>query len=338
VHSRREELGAARACQPIERGLCLHGRPLVCTAVHEKDDAELGEPLCPDCFDYTSAVLWNAMVPELWRRTTISIWRHLASLAGISRSALARRARLSFVKVIEYQRRGVVHVHAVVRLDGPEGPCSRAPEELGMEQLLLAIRMAVSRTQAPIVGGHGLAQWGRQLDVRPLPEDEGLKRAVGAYLAKYATKSTDDGGRLDHPLHHEDLDLLGLRPHLRRMVLTAWKLGGWSELAPLRLRAWAHTLGFPGPWVTKSRRYSTTFGSLRSARQEWRAATDDHPCDELDDEEIVTVRDWRFAGRGWTTAGDEWLAETAARNHADMTRIAREELSAERHEPAEAES
>ncbi len=30
----------------------------------------------------------------------------------------------------------------------------------------------------------------------------------------------------------------------------------------LRLRTWAHTLGFPGHWLAKSRAYSTTFGAL----------------------------------------------------------------------------
>ncbi|MFE3449682.1 replication initiator [Nonomuraea sp. NPDC059194] len=27
----------------------------------------LGEPLCPDCYDYSGSVLVNAVAPELWR-------------------------------------------------------------------------------------------------------------------------------------------------------------------------------------------------------------------------------------------------------------------------------
>jgi len=235
----------------------------------------------------------------------------------------SRKARLSFVKVVEYQRRGVVHVHAVIRLDGPDGACSPAPPELQLQQLLLAIRSAVSRAQAPIAGGETIARWGRQIDLRPLPEEETVKRAIAAYLAKYATKSTDNGGRLDHPLRHDDLDRLDLPAHLRRLVLTAWELGAMPELARLRLRAWAHTLGFPGHWVTKSRRYSTTFRELRAARSEWRSGR--HPCEDEDDEQLVRAAEWRFAGRGWSNPGDQWLAETAARNHAEMLRVAREE-------------
>ena len=48
--------------------------------------------------------------------------------------------------------------------------------------------------------------------------------------------------------------------------LAAWALGGRPELEGLRLRAWAHMLGFGGHWSTKSRRYSTTFTVLRRAR------------------------------------------------------------------------
>lgn len=50
------------------------------------------------------------------------------------------------------------------------------------------------------------------------------------------------------------------------MIRTAWTLGARPELADLRLRAWAHMLGFRGHFSTKSRRYSTTLGALRDAR------------------------------------------------------------------------
>jgi len=43
-----------------------------CWRSHRETDPQLGQPLCADCFDYLGAVLWNACVGELWRRTTIS--------------------------------------------------------------------------------------------------------------------------------------------------------------------------------------------------------------------------------------------------------------------------
>ena len=110
-----------------------------------------------------------------------------------------------------------------------------------------------------------------QIDVRRVALDSTMPGAVAAYIAKYATKSTDAFGRLDHRLHESDLVALDLRPHVERLVTTAWDLGGRPELDHLKLRHWAHTLGFRGNWLTKSRHYSTTFGALRSARSEWTA-------------------------------------------------------------------
>ena len=51
---------------------------------------ELGQPLCPDCYDYPAHVVWNNQAGELWRRTKQAIERRLGQLArhrGIPRSA-----------------------------------------------------------------------------------------------------------------------------------------------------------------------------------------------------------------------------------------------------------
>jgi hypothetical protein len=53
----------------------------------------LGEPVCGDCFDYQAQVIWNALAPELWRRTTEYAKRALAQLAAISRRGLDRAER-----------------------------------------------------------------------------------------------------------------------------------------------------------------------------------------------------------------------------------------------------
>lgn len=68
-------------CHPLtRRRRCPHGRPQGCLLRHNPDDVAIGSPLCPDCYDYRSAVLQNAASPELWRRTTIYTERHLAAL------------------------------------------------------------------------------------------------------------------------------------------------------------------------------------------------------------------------------------------------------------------
>jgi hypothetical protein len=49
--------------------------------------------------------------------------RTLARNAGVSRRFFARHlARVSYTNMAEFQARGLIHVHAVMRLDGPTGP------------------------------------------------------------------------------------------------------------------------------------------------------------------------------------------------------------------------
>ncbi len=51
------------------------------------------------------------------------------------------------------------------------------------------------------------------------------------------------------------------------MIIAAWQLGGGqltAGLHPSRLCRWAHQLGHGGHFLTKSRRYSVTFGRLRA--------------------------------------------------------------------------
>ena len=330
VHSRRERDGSSRRCHPKRRGRCDHGRSIRCDEIHQPDDARLGEPLCIDCFEYERAVLWNTHATELWRRTTIGIRRDLAKAMGIGSSHFAAHARVSYAKVVEYQDRGLVHLHVVIRLDGASGPDEPPPEALTIERFEAAVvstcqRMSVAYPQTRGVAGE--ARWGDQIDARRVALDSATPGAVAAYIAKYATKSTDAFGRLDHRLHQSDLASLDVRPHLKRLVTTAWDLGGRPELEPLKLRHWAHTLGFRGHWLTKSRRYSTTLGALRSARSEWTAERRD-PTEGL--AEAVAVKDWRYLGRGWDNRGDAWLAHTAAAEAAESRVLAREARLAER--------
>ena len=330
VHSRRIAGGSARRCHPNRRERCHHGNPIRCPEIHEPDDARLGEPLCVDCFDYERAILWNAHATELWRRTTIGIQRDLAKAMGIVSSQFADHARVSYAKVVEYQERGVVHLHVVIRLDGPSGPAERPPAELTVDRFEAAVVGASRRVRLaypPAAGITAEARWGKQIDVRRVALDSTPPGAVAAYIAKYATKSTDAFGRLDHRLRRSDMALLDLRPHLKRLVTTAWDLGGRPELKHLKLRHWAHTLGFRGHWLTKSRRYSTTLGALRRARAEWTVTRRDSPGPPP---EVTPVKDWRYLGRGWDNEGDAWLAQTAAAEGAEARRLAREARLAER--------
>jgi len=331
VHGVRNKGGRRHPCRPgTTKARCVHGRPLSCWRRHDDDDSELGEPLCEECFDYEAAVLFNALASELWRRTTIYLRRMVARLAGMTEKELHQAVRISFAKVVEYQRRGVVHVHAVIRMDGTGDEPTPPPPGLDAGVLSVAVQMAAKTVRVPVPGSDGeVMGWGAQLDVRRIAAaDEGPgAQAVANYIAKYATKSTDPTGVLDHRFTSaDDLATRPIPPHLRRLVVTAWTLGGRADLAELRLRYWTHDLGYRGHWLTKSRNWSTTFKALREESRAWRLervrAADP---DSLRWSQNAELRgEWEYAGWGWGSRADAYLAESE-RRAADVARRAASE-------------
>jgi hypothetical protein len=272
VHRRVVHGGSTLPCRArASDATCVHGRPLTCQVRHDEQDSALGQPLCPDCYDYAGAVLWNAHAGALWRRTTIAMTRLLATRAGVSRSEIGRLARLSFVKVAEFQSRGLVHLHVILRLDGPErsAPPSWATADLLSEivaEAALQTRLLIERPD----GARLEMRWGTQLDIRPIRSDvagEGSDTAVCGYLAKYSTKAAENAGGADRRLRSAyEIGQLPVTDDARAMMATCWRLGGDARYEHLRLRAWAHMLGFRGHFLTKARRYSVTFGALRTSR------------------------------------------------------------------------
>ncbi|KAF2778732.1 replication initiator [Streptomyces sp. OM5714] len=293
------------------------GRRCRCGVRHDEGAPVLGTPLDADTYDYEAAVLWNAHAGALWRRFSIYLRREVAKRAGLTQRAFRDHARVSFAKVAEYQKRGAVHFHAVIRIDGPEGGESPPPAWATAELLTDAIQVAAdaARVEGPEVDGRPHTfTFGRQLDVRTIRSadfDGGQAlsdRAVAAYIAKYATKGAETAtGTLDRPIRFlAELAQARITEHARRMIRTTWTLGARPELADLRLRAWAHMLGFRGHFSTKSRRYSTTLGALRDARADWRRAQAAPPVPQ-DAETTLVLAHWVFAGTGLSHA-EAWLA------------------------------
>ncbi|WP_190203303.1 replication initiator [Streptomyces fumanus] len=292
---------AVERCRPRRDGTrCEHGRPLGCGTFHAPDDPVVGQPLCGDCYDYTAHVLWHAHASELWDRFVIDVRRRLASSAGLVQSRFAQHARLSFARIAEYQKRAAVHVHAVVRLDGPDGPTDTPPAWATDDRLTRAVqasaRRATVRTAYSPAVGELVSRWGAQIDVRALQagDDASGDDAVAAYVAKYVTKgASETGAGADHALTAwADIDAASVTTHVRTLMRTCWRLGGLPEYQHLRLRAWAHTLGYRGHILTKSRAYSTTYAALRAERarhvgQEAMSAA-------------LTERHWRYVGSGHT--------------------------------------
>ncbi|KIE28160.1 replication initiation protein [Streptomyces sp. MUSC 125] len=312
-------------------------RPCRCRKLHEPTDPVIGTPLNPATYDYAGAVLFNAHAGALWARFTTYLRREIAAGLGMTQKDAHAVLRVSFAKVAEYQQRGLVHFHAVIRLDGPDGNTAPPPPYATVAVLTKAARAAAKRVRVTVasgaVGDRELS-WGEQFDVREIAsfgtDAEFTDQAVAAYVAKYATKSADASGTLDRALYcrpcqgrgatllphgtplpctacdgtgqTRPLPRLAVARHVRQMIRTCWELGKLPEFADLKLWKWAHMLGFRGHFSTKSRRYSTTLGALRDARRAWRTEQARTHADlpEHDPDTTLVVGHWAYLGSGYS--------------------------------------
>jgi hypothetical protein len=364
VHTRRlSKTGQAVPCRPRRKPEpCPHGVNQVCNRVHKDGEHVLGQPYCLDCYDHEHQVVWNHLSGELWRRTSIALNRELVRAAktlgipfipvpytdakGNPRVRWVPPLRLSYAKVAEYQARGVVHFHALMRLDGhdPHRPTEILPPDPRLTREVLedavhrAFHATAFTTEAHPRNAEGWRiQWGEQLDVRPVhvrADGEITDTQVAGYLAKYVTKATETTGHVSRRLNSDTIDLYADdTTHVGRLILAAWELGDTYGRRPehnwwAKLRRWAHMLGFGGHTTTKSRRYSVTMRLLRQARIDY-ARQEIRAADHTDDETTLIVGLLTYAGAGWKSIGDAVLANTAADLARSRARIAREEIAHE---------
>lgn len=154
VHGLRDK-GPCRARR--DRPMYPHGRPLWCGKRHAEADSQVGQPLCWACYDYLGHVLWQWHAPELWRRFTIALQRDLAKRVGRKVTRFRKACRISYSKVVEFQARGLIHVHAPIRLDGPDGPdgepCSLPLRTADLEDAVRYAAESVYLDTAPLSDG-----------------------------------------------------------------------------------------------------------------------------------------------------------------------------------------
>jgi hypothetical protein len=92
-------------------------------------------------------------------------------------------------------------------------------------------------------------------------------------------------------------------------------------------------LGYGGHFLTKSRRYSVTFGQLRKARTDHRRHQN-HPAGErdpwgrpLNETVVLVLKTWTYAGAGYTAVADGGLALASAARAREYRCITPEEAS-----------
>jgi hypothetical protein len=262
----------------------------------------------------------------------------------VSESRLGTVATVQYAKVAEYQARGLIHFHALIRLDGPKtdrgfAPAPTALDAADVARLITAAVTTVSYAAPPVHAGDTtrVLRFGIQVDTRRVrimergdePHRELTAEQVAGYLAKYATKSATDtcpqGNLHLRRLRNVLADLAEASAHVddRDDELR----GSLDARKPYRLLGkWTHMLGFRGHFSTKSRRYSVTLGQLRRARRRWHnqlaqaqrtgRPLDEQDLDELllrdDDDTTLVIGQWAYAGTGWDNDGDAELAKAAA--------------------------
>jgi len=334
VHTRAlTASGHARPCRARrDAQTCPHGVTLACHTRHREDDTAIGRPLCLDCYDHDAQVVWNLASGELWRRTRIHADRAL-SRAVKARGIDPASVRLRYVKVAEFQRRGAIHFHALIRLDGrTPGSDAIVPPPPGLDTDAIAAIIATAaasvsfRTDEHDAAPDGwLIRWGAQVDIRPVQLGDGdmTDGHAAGYLAKYATKATEDTGHLSGRLTEATAAVYAdsRGGHVARLIEACWRLGAdgpeW-----IGLRRWAHMLGFGGHFMTKARAWSTTFGQLRDARAQWIRRQGEVDTDAPDT--ILLVNYLRYDGTGWHTEADALLATSAAARSREQRQLARE--------------
>jgi replication initiator protein RepSA len=298
----------------------------------------LGTPICPDGYDYPGAVLWNALAPALATDDDLPAPRPGPGDRPDRRPGSRRRSgQLRQGGRVPGPR--AVHLHAVIRLDGPD-PYTPPPAWASAKLLAAGCRPAPDHRpgRPPESTGRPADPLGRPARPSPIHPGTGERPdgQVAGYLAKYATKATDGlGAALVQPITSAaQLERLGLPEHTARLVRACWTLGRQPATAELGLRRWAHMLGYGGHCLTKSRHYSTTMGALRAARRAFATRRHHGPTVPLDRDGrllppagTIAVAGWQYAGRGYTTPADAWLAASMAADHQQARRLAREELS-----------
>jgi hypothetical protein len=333
VHS----TGATGICHPPSAAprQCEHGRQHWCERAHNCDDLVLGQPLCADCYDYRGHVLFAWHAPELWRRFTIRL-RRVLRLQLRQYGENPDDVRLSFMKVVELQRRGLPHFHAVIRLDAvtePGEPPVRPVTRLTTADFAQLVRQAGLDIKISLID-ETVLRFGEQLDIKSIGYSTAVEaennasssRHIARYLAKYVTKSVADFGVGVRRFPPSAIDDLEVTPHVRQILRTIVIL---AEREPYEeLPSWLHTLGYRGHVMSKSRQFSTTMTALREHRAAWRKDQ------TLTEAEQATAGDqsnsdaqWEFERWGHTSQGDLVLVLSAFARAREQRFAARDALT-----------
>jgi hypothetical protein len=146
----------------------------------------------------------------------------MGAAQGLSRTAVRNAMRLNYFKVAEFQRRGLVHFHVIIRIDGPGGP-DTPPPPWATAELLTSVFQSAVRFDRLLLDDASELRWGHQLRITDVSRDADTRR-VATYLAKYSIKTTDGSTELARRFTKHGQILCLPDSHQRTLALTAWDL------------------------------------------------------------------------------------------------------------------
>ena len=286
THSQRRQDGRIRPCK--------------CGAHHLDGDTAIGTPLDPTAYRYDLAADFNAHASRL----TSVTFQKLGRLLG---------RKLRVVRVVEFQARGLVHVHALVL-----GPITQRSLEVAIRG---GKNLRTGRTiPAAISAGWS---WGPECKADVITAGSGHK--LGAYMTKvvrYAVKSAGDDLRCGHghgnrmaaagehsaTCAHPLPDCRSGDPFMHRRYFVAPAAGPAAlavEDVPYKSRTSRQACrkhqnarrgwGFRGHVLSASRSWGMTFTEARARRLGYNTGTAEHP-------DYLLV-EWEVIGRGYGPNG-----------------------------------
>lgn len=235
-----------------------------CGEYHNDSDALLGTPVDAAAFDYAAAADFNARAGRLATVTFQKLGRIMSGRPDVAR-------------VVEYQVRGLVHIHALVR--------GVVTEDMLRLVVQGGVNPRTGRRIAP--ASHGGWSWGTQCKAQLVTAGHGAR--LGAYMSKlvgYAAKSAGES----LPAHSKHAQTMAdvaeavcccsSSIHECRSGRTTFEgpagkvryHGKPASATCRRHKSARRGWGYRGHIFATSRSWGVTFTALRARRRAWAAA------------------------------------------------------------------
>ncbi len=251
-----------------------------CRKRHNPDDPLLGIPLDVDSFGYEKVAQFNNVASRLTAITMQKIWRILAKESGVK----IADARLPTARVMEWQNRGLVHVHILVQGFVSASAVLAAVRGREAEDGRRTIKPAESQ---------GFT-WGPQLVVKHITSED--RGRLASYLTKvvtYAVKDVTNSAKYTDAaiahVHRGELEDAGEKTvrcadhQSRASCKHGWtkrsvsignvrhelEIGSRPQRLCRRHKRARNQFGFTGNVLTLNRSWGVTLADAKRERAEW---------------------------------------------------------------------